>query len=335
MPTKELNKKLTDLEEKERPLARIRSIKPEFWTDEKIVELKVMTRLFFIGLWNFVDDEGRCKYSPKRLKLQILPADNADVEKLCAELRRASLINIYSLNDKEYLEICNFNQHQKIDKRTKSKIPPPNPPESPRIPTTDQGGDQGREGIKDQGRDQGGESTPDGAGPPVPEKEILNFYHEICCPPLPKILAMSPKREAALKARWQEKAQYRSLEFWQRFFTDVRDSDFLSGRASPRLGQQPFVADFEWLVKKENFLKVLEGRYKNRETKQKPNGRNRESANLEKNLQVTDKLREKWGIEPRGIFEGDGRSGSSLPKLGAEREENRNLELSSQGHGSP
>ncbi|MDO5500454.1 MAG: hypothetical protein Q4F67_12330, partial [Propionibacteriaceae bacterium] len=37
---------------------RIRSIKPEFWRDEGIVSLPVSTRLTFIGLWSYVDDNG-------------------------------------------------------------------------------------------------------------------------------------------------------------------------------------------------------------------------------------------------------------------------------------
>ena len=32
-------------------MPRIRTIKPEFWTDEKIIELSLPARLLFIGLW--------------------------------------------------------------------------------------------------------------------------------------------------------------------------------------------------------------------------------------------------------------------------------------------
>ena len=40
-------------------MARIRTVKPDIWTDEKFVELSPLARLLFIGLWNFADDEGR------------------------------------------------------------------------------------------------------------------------------------------------------------------------------------------------------------------------------------------------------------------------------------
>jgi len=54
-------------------MPRIRTIKPEFWTDDKIVELSFPARLLFIGLWNFCDDWGRMEYKPKSIKLRIFP----------------------------------------------------------------------------------------------------------------------------------------------------------------------------------------------------------------------------------------------------------------------
>ena len=123
-------------------MARIRTIKPEFWTDEKIVELSPFARLLFIGLWNFADDEGRLVYSPKRLKLQIFPADDLDISELFGEIRGKLLAVAYEVENVEYLQVIGFSKHQKIDKRTASKLPPPpNSPEFPRIVPT--------EGIKE------------------------------------------------------------------------------------------------------------------------------------------------------------------------------------------
>ena len=116
-------------------MARIRSVKPEFWSDEKIVELSAFARLLFIGLWNFSDDSGRMIFSPKRIKMQIFPADNLDISQLLGEIRGALLITIYSIDNIEYLQINGFAKHQKIDKRTASKIPPP--AELLRIPPTE------------------------------------------------------------------------------------------------------------------------------------------------------------------------------------------------------
>lgn len=126
-------------------MARIRSIKPEFWTDEKVVAISPLARLLFIGIWNFVDDEGRAPYSPSRFKMQILPADSADISELLGEIRRENMITVYAVDDKEYLQVNGFTKHQKIDKRTASKLPPPpNSAELRRITPVD----QGREGRK-------------------------------------------------------------------------------------------------------------------------------------------------------------------------------------------
>lgn len=40
-------------------LPRIRTIKPEFWTDEDVLKMSNSCALFFIGLWNFCDDDCR------------------------------------------------------------------------------------------------------------------------------------------------------------------------------------------------------------------------------------------------------------------------------------
>ncbi len=116
-------------------MARIRTVKPTFWTDEKIVELSPWARLLFIGTWNFADDEGRMEYSPKRLKMQVFPADSVELVELSAELVEHGLVRIYKVDGKEYLQIINFDKHQKIDRRTNSKFPPfpPSPAESPRV----------------------------------------------------------------------------------------------------------------------------------------------------------------------------------------------------------
>ena len=149
-------------------MARIRSIKPDFWVDEKIVTLSFAARLLFIGLWNFADDDGRMVYSPHKIKMQIFPADSLDISELFGEIRRESLVVVYKVGEIEYLQILHFSRHQKIDKRSPSKLPayesgvmcenkdldntvqlfPPNPPESPRIPTTE---GKGREGNKSIG----------------------------------------------------------------------------------------------------------------------------------------------------------------------------------------
>lgn len=61
---------------------RIRTIKPEFFNHEAIFELEKSTklplRLAYIGLWCAADREGRFKWEPRRLGVQIMPYDGVD-----------------------------------------------------------------------------------------------------------------------------------------------------------------------------------------------------------------------------------------------------------------
>jgi hypothetical protein len=108
-------------------VACIRSIKPDFWTDEKIVELSFQARLLFIGLWNFADNAGRMYCSPRRLKMQIFPSDKIDVTPYLTELHRLTLVTLYSVNGHDLLQINGFTKHQKVDPRYESRLPsPPN-----------------------------------------------------------------------------------------------------------------------------------------------------------------------------------------------------------------
>lgn len=108
-------------------MARIRTIKPDFWTNEKVLRIKALTRLLFIGMWNFADDYGRMHFAPLGIKAKIFPTDDlsaGDVKDMLRELCSADLITIYSAKDQEYIEITGWD-HQKIDRRQPSKIPGP------------------------------------------------------------------------------------------------------------------------------------------------------------------------------------------------------------------
>lgn len=116
-------------------MARIRSIKPEFWTSEQVMECSPIARLLFVGMWNFADDKGRLPCAPKTLKAQIFPGDDfdgANILRLIAELSENGLVHRYTVDDKEYLQVTGWH-HQKIDKPQKPKHPEP-PEHSPIIP---------------------------------------------------------------------------------------------------------------------------------------------------------------------------------------------------------
>jgi len=131
-------------------VARIRTVKPEFWTDEKIVELPFEARLFFIGSWNFADDNGNLERSSKKLKMQIFPADVIDCEPIIQSLITHGLLREYAVNGKSYLHVCGFSKHQVINRKSKHGLPQPNNSRS-----THGGLSLGREGKgEDLGREE-------------------------------------------------------------------------------------------------------------------------------------------------------------------------------------
>ena len=116
-------------------MARIRTIKPEFWANEKVMACSRASRLLFIGLWNFADDTGRLRDSSKSIKAQIFPGDddlNSEIIRgMVDELSSNGLLMKYEVNGEAFLEITGWN-HQRIDKPQASKCPPPNSTNVPR-----------------------------------------------------------------------------------------------------------------------------------------------------------------------------------------------------------
>jgi hypothetical protein len=107
-------------------MARIRSIKPEFFLDEELAEVSMETRLAFIGLWTLADKKGRLEDRPKRIKAELFPYEEANVEKSIRDLDEAGFIQRYEVNGRPYLQIRNFEKHQRPHpKEGESEIPEP------------------------------------------------------------------------------------------------------------------------------------------------------------------------------------------------------------------
>lgn len=140
-------------------MARIRTIKPDFWTDEKIVELPIEARLFFIGSWNFADDFGNIQRSPKKLKMQIFPADAIDCEPIIQSLIAHGLFIEYDVDGEKYLHIKGFKAHQVINRPSKTGLPQPKSTQA-QLPLTDPSLTEGK-GRERKGKDKDMSGSPD------------------------------------------------------------------------------------------------------------------------------------------------------------------------------
>ena len=92
---------------------KIRGIKPEFWTDEKVVEVSAFARLVFLGLWNMACDNGHVEDSSRRIKMTILPADDVSCADLLRELEAIGLIE----RADGWITVPHLSAHQKVDRR--------------------------------------------------------------------------------------------------------------------------------------------------------------------------------------------------------------------------
>lgn len=107
-------------------MGRIRTIKPEFFKDEELAELSLAARMLFIGLWTLADREGRLEDRPKRIKADVFPYDDINVDHELGRLHEAGFIVRYEAEGRKYIQVVTFLRHQRPHhKEEPSTIPPP------------------------------------------------------------------------------------------------------------------------------------------------------------------------------------------------------------------
>ncbi len=101
-------------------MARIRTIKPEFFRHEVLQDLETThpqsyVMLLFAGLWTQCDKNGVFEYKPRQLKLDILPFIDFDIVASLVLLREARIISLMLHSEKVYGFIPSFKSHQRIN----------------------------------------------------------------------------------------------------------------------------------------------------------------------------------------------------------------------------
>ena len=94
---------------------------------------------------------------------------------------------------------------------------------------------------------------------PIPIAKVVDLYHEILCPPLPRVEKLTDARAGYIRQRWMQDMP--TLEHWRNYFNFVALSNFLMGRRAAANGKAPFRADIEWLTKPANYAKIAEEKY--------------------------------------------------------------------------
>jgi hypothetical protein len=97
-----------------------------------------------------------------------------------------------------------------------------------------------------------------------PLQDTVDLFNEICLD-LPKIKTLSETRKRKLKACFNRGM---TIETFKAIFTKTQESDFLSGRNNKWNN-----CDFDWVLKEENQIKILEGNYDNKRMAGKENAK--------------------------------------------------------------
>lgn len=176
-------------------MARIRTIKPEFFRHSDLYEAEKETglplRLAFAGLWTAADKAGRFKWKPRELKLDCLPHDDVDFSRVLDALATRGWLVRYAVQGVEYGAIPTWEIHQVINNReTPSKLPAPSenniltrePRVDDALATPPKG--KGREGEREkEGYSEAKASGADAPhDPAIPEREYFLRGREVLGP---------------------------------------------------------------------------------------------------------------------------------------------------------
>jgi hypothetical protein len=238
-------------------MARIRTIKPEFFTSDDICALSPHARLIYIGLWCEADREGRLMWAPKTFKRRYLPDDKCDADAVCGELVTRGLVRLYG---EGLAYIPTFLDHQKPNPRESvSTLPAPDHHDAnldlhasnPELHA--QGGREG-EGREGEGREGEGREDASREVADASDGEVDAAYAEFVTAAdrhnWPKPRQLDTDRRRKLRTRLEE----HGLDGWLKALEMAGASEFLTAKWPLKL---------DWLLEPKNFRKVVEGNYRN------------------------------------------------------------------------
>jgi hypothetical protein len=240
---------------------RIRTIKPDFWTDAKVSKLTYLARLLFIGLWNVADDEGRFKSDPRILKGSVFPVDDkTTVEKITgalSELSVSRLVFLTEIGGEQYGCCPNFKKHQKINRPSPSRLPPVTAPSvSPHGVITEGSRTEVEEEVEVEVEEEEEEEEDCASLPPQDNTADITLAWNTLGKPFSEV-RMTDKRKRTIENRlcnsfWAEN--------WRKTLDLVKASTFCSGK-----NDRGWVADIDWFIRPDTVTKLTEGKYGNKE----------------------------------------------------------------------
>lgn len=116
-------------------MARMRSVKPEFWQDQEITRLPRDVRLMYIGMWNLADEHARLQGDPRFIKGQLFPYDDDmpawEIDLMVDALVSSGKAQRYTVRGAVYLYLPKLSKHQRLEPdKVASRLPSPDEAES-------------------------------------------------------------------------------------------------------------------------------------------------------------------------------------------------------------
>ena len=262
-------------------MARSRNLKPGFFKNEVLAGMEPLTRLLYAGLWTLADHEGRLEDRPDRIKAEILPYDDVDVDSMLYDLYERLFIRRYEADGHRFIDIPKFLEHQNPHKREREK------PST--IPVfSEESARPGKSGVVPGKGGSGSGIT--GSSPAdslflIPDSLVPRTDSLVLKERVPAVLMalvdeskpfqnqvvqvwnifaekyglsvvkiVSTKRKSAVTARMRDK----DFDFLS-ILREIAQSDFLKGT-----NDRGWKADFDFVfLSANNFIKILEGKYRN------------------------------------------------------------------------
>lgn len=240
-------------------MARSRNIKPSFFTNDLLAECSMAARIAFAGLWTIADREGRLEDRPKKIKAEILPYDDVDMNSLLLELSLRGFIVRYNAENTDYIQVVNFSKHQNPHmKEGASTIPAPYLHSAKPVLVPEKVVTSPADSLN---------LIPLTLNPITDSKtidlfEAVRLFNVVAVQfGLPEVQKLTESRKTKLNNRLKDCG---GIDGWKIALEKITASEFLTGD-----NDKGWKADFDFLVQESSFTKLMEGKYDNTKPKNK------------------------------------------------------------------
>jgi hypothetical protein len=213
-------------------MARIRSVKPEFFRHEELYEAErasgMPLRLAFAGLWTCCDKNGVFPWRPRALKLDVLPYDELDFAAVLAALEGGEFISKFKHEGELYGIVPNFRKHQRISGKELQNPAQYPVPEGFQEPSEDEPGSDGeapekhpgaqeRKGKERKGKECAPQVLPSDLDP-IAWKNWIEYREQIRRPLKPASIPAAQRKLAAFGSDQSAVVEQSIANGWQGLF---------------------------------------------------------------------------------------------------------------------